>query len=219
MPRFGIERSEVELESTFAPRLWSLIDGVPTLYDALLDELESVGLSGMDLRHDAGDGSVGSTGLGFWLRGKTRVRIGLENVRFQSPSALPDLMVSVAAVTAAMQRILHGFVFRHHGFSYACHGLIEDTKASDYLRTFLRDSATLEGFGDHLGAGLALYYGDAPPILSSTVTLDMSRMLEDGLYVRMFMTIDGTVDMPAGVQALADERIQATLAAVQLEMS
>ena len=152
-------------------------------------------------------------------REKPRVRIGLESVRFQSSSALPDLIVSAAAVTAAMQRLLHGFVFRHHGFSYACHGLIEETKAVDYLRTFLGDSVAIKGFGDRLGAGLALYYGDAPPILSSTVTLDMSRVLEDGLYVRVFMTIDGRVDTPARVQALADQRIQAALAAVRLEMS
>ena len=66
---FDIKRSEIELESSFQPRLWFLMDAVPKLYEALLVELSDAGLSSMDLRPDPGTGSVGSTGLGFWLFG------------------------------------------------------------------------------------------------------------------------------------------------------
>ena len=219
MPKFAIERSEVELESAFAPRLWSLIDGVPALYDALLDDLGSIGLSSTELRPDAGDGSVGNTCLGFGLGDTPASESGLESVRFQSSSAVPNLMVVVGAVTAAVRRLLPDFTFRSHGFSYACHGRIEGTRAVDYVRAFFQDSVAIEGFGGHLGAGIALYYGDAPPIMSSTVTLDMSRVLEDGLYVRVFMVIDEKAGTLEHVQALADERFRATLAAVKLEVS
>ena len=59
MNRFTIEQSEIELESKFASRLWSVVHDVPVLYEALLEELAYVGLSSMDLRPDAGNGSVG----------------------------------------------------------------------------------------------------------------------------------------------------------------
>ena len=34
MSRFTIERTDVEMESSFAPRLWALIHDVPVLYEA-----------------------------------------------------------------------------------------------------------------------------------------------------------------------------------------
>ena len=83
MNRFTVQQSEIELESKFASRLWSVVHDVPVLYDALLDELAHVGLSSMDLRPDAGNGSVGGAGLGVWLfGGKVNARIGLDGVRF-----------------------------------------------------------------------------------------------------------------------------------------
>ncbi|MCY4636837.1 MAG: DUF5678 domain-containing protein [Acidobacteria bacterium] len=47
---FSIEQREVELESTFSPRLWALVHDVPVLYEALLERLAHTGLSGMAAR-------------------------------------------------------------------------------------------------------------------------------------------------------------------------
>ena len=71
---FTIERREVEFESTFSPRLWRLVHDVPLLYDALLQKLAPLGLSSADLFPEPGNGSVGTTGLGFWLLG-SRVHV------------------------------------------------------------------------------------------------------------------------------------------------
>ena len=83
---FNIDRRDVELESTFSPRLWSLVHDGPVLYEALLEKLAHVGLSGMDLRPEAGNGSVGATGLEFRLFGnKVNVQLRLDSFSVPPP--------------------------------------------------------------------------------------------------------------------------------------
>ena len=220
MKRFTIQQSEIELESKFAPRLWSVVHDVPVLYDALLDELACVGLSSMDLRPDAGNGSVGGAGLGVLLfGGKANVRIGLDSLRFQTSSLVSHVVDSVDGVIAAVRRASPELRFKTHAISYAYHGLIEGMKAAEFVRRFVPNAVNIDGFGDCLGAGAALYFGEAPPMISSTLTLDVSRVIQDGLFVRVFMVMEGAVGTGAAIRALAEERTGAALTAVGLEDS
>ena len=218
MNRFTIEQSELELESKFASRLWSVVHDVPVLYEALLEELAYVGLSSMDLRPDAGNGSVGGAGLGIWLfGGKANVRIGLDGVRFQTSSPEPLVVDTVDGVIGAVRRASPELRFKNHAVSYVCHGSIEGMKAAKFVRRFVPNSVNVDGFGDCLGAGAALYFGEAPPMISSTLTLDISRLVQDGLFVRVFMVMDGAVGTGAAIKALAEQRTGAALRAVGLE--
>lgn len=217
MHRFTVEQSEIEIESQFASRLWSVVHDVPVLYDALLEELAHVDFSSMDLRPDSGNGSVGGAGVGVWLfGGKANARISLDGVRFQTSSTEPRVVDSVDGVIGAVQRASPGLVFRSHAVSYACHGLIEGMKAADFVRRFVPNSVHVAGFGDCLGAGAALYFGEAPPVMSATLTLDVSRVVQDGVFVRVFMVMDGGVGASSAVRALAEERTGAALTAVGL---
>ena len=212
MPRFTIEQREMELESSFAPRLWSLFHNVPVLYEALLSELQDVGLSSMDLRPEVGNGAVGSASLSFWLfGGKTNVRIGLDNVRIQSSLPVSDVVSFVDRVMAAMRTASPELHVRTHSVSYACHGRIEGTKVTDFMRQFVPAVPTIEGFGGNLGSGAAFYFGEAPPVISSVYTLDISRMLQDGLFVRVFVVLDGEVGGGAEIHAAVEERVRAAL--------
>lgn len=220
MNRFTIEQSEIELESKFASRLWSVVHDVPVLYEALLEELAYVGLSSMDLRPDAGNGSVGGAGLGVWLfGGKANVRIGLDGVRFQTSSPESRVVDTVDGVIGAVRRASPELRFKNHAVSYACHGSIEGMKAAEFVRRFVPNWVNIDGFGDCLGAGAALYFGEAPPMISSTLTLDVSRVVQNGLFVRVLMVMDGEVGTGAAIRALADQRTGAALTAVGLESS
>ena len=218
MSRFAIEQSEIEIESRFASRLWSVLHDVPVLYEALLDELAGAGLSSMDLRPDAGNGAVGGAGLGVWLfGGKANARIGVDSVRFQTSSAEPQVVDSVDGVIGAVRRASPELNFKTHAVSYAHHGRIEGMKAAELVRRFVPNSVNIDGFGDCLGAGAALYFGEAPPMISSTVTLDASRLVQDGLFVRVFMVMDEAAGIGSALRVLAEERTGAVLRAVGLE--
>ena len=97
--------------------------------------------------------------------------------------------------------------FRSHAVSYACHGLIEGTKAAEFVGGFVHNAPVIEGFGDLLGTGVAFYFGEAPPTVSSALTLDASRVVPDGLFVRVDVVVDGAVGTIPEIQALAKERV------------
>lgn len=218
---FTIERREVELESTFSPRLWHLVHDVPVLYEALLERLASVGLSGTDLRPEPGNGSVGSAGLGFWLLGgRVHVQVRLDSLRLRAPALTADVLASADGVVAALQQASgNPLRFRTHALSYACHGLIEGTRAAEFVGQFVPKPPAIEGLGDHLGTGVAYYFGEAPPTVSSTLTLDASQAVQDGLFVRAFVVIDGATGTIPEIHTLAEERVRTAMASVNLEMT
>ena len=125
-------------------------------------------------------------------------------------------MDSVDGVIGAVRRASPELRFKTHAVSYACHGLIEGMKAAEFVRRFVPNSVNIDGFGDCLGAGAALYFGEAPPMISSTLTLDVSRVVQDGLFVRVFMVMEGGVGTGAAIRALVEQQTGAALTAVGL---
>ena len=219
MRNFTIEQSEVELESNFAPRLWSLVHDVPALYEALLHELGNAGLSSADLRPDAGNGSVGSTGLALRLfGGKVNARMSLDRVYFRTSLFAPELASSVDGVTTSIRRVLPEFRFSTHTVSYACHGPIEGIDPAEFVREFVPRPPAVDGFGDHLGSGAAFYFGEAAPVISSTMTLDLSQVVHEGMFVRVLMVIDREMGTGPEIRTLVEERMRAALASVDLEI-
>ena len=216
---FNIQQRDVELESTFSPRLWSLVHNVPVLYEALLEKLAHVGLSGMDMRAETGNGSVGATGLGFWLFGsKVNVQLRLDSFRFRTSLLASDVLNSADGVVAAIRQVLPELRFKTHAVSYACHGRIEGMTAAEFVGTVVPKAPVIEGFGDHLGTGVVFYFGEAPPTVSSALTLDASRVVTDGLFVRVVVVVDGAVGSIPEIQALAEERVRTALSSVDLEI-
>ena len=217
---FNIKQRDVELESTFSPRLWSLVHNVPVLYEALLERLAHVGLSDLDLRPEAGNGSVGTAGLGFWLFGsKVNVQLRLDSFRFRTSLLASNVLDSADGVVAAIRQASPDeFRFRTHAVSYACHGLIEGMKAAEFVGGIVRNAPVIEGFGDHIGTGVAFYFGEAPPTISSTLTMDASREVPDGLFVKVIVVMDGAVGTIPEIRALAEERVRTALSSVNLDI-
>ena len=216
---FTIERQEAEIESTFSPRLWHLVHDVPVLYEALLERLANVGLSGADLRPETGDGSVGDTGLGFWLLGgKLHVQVRLDSLRLRTSALTADVLAAADGVVAALQQVSRGGLrFKTHAVSYACHGSVDGMKAAEFIGQFVPKPPAIEGLGDHVGTGVAYYFGEARPTISSTLTLDASQAIQGGLFIRFFAVVDGTAGAFPEIHALAEARVRTALESVNLE--
>ena len=113
-----------------------------------MERLAHAGLSGMDLRPEAGNGSVGGTGLGFWLFGnKVNVQIRLDSFRFRTSSLASDVVNTADGVLAAIRQASRDELrFKTHAVSYACHGLIEGMKAAEIRREARWERAGDRGF-------------------------------------------------------------------------
>ena len=223
MPVLNISQSEFELESRFEPRLWALHRDVPELYEALLTNLGPSGLSSVDLRPDAGDGSVGGRVLAFFLFAfNANVRIGLESLRFRFTSLArverAAAIQAIGGVMASVAQVSRGAAFTNHTIVYSCHGQIIGTPATEFIRQFVTTRPKVDGFGENLTAGTALYYGEAPPVLSSVLTLDPSRAVEGGLFVRILLVVDGAPRPADELAQLAMDRIHKAFTSLALEV-
>ena len=220
---FNIERWDVELESTFSPRLWSLVHDGPVLYEALLEKLAHVGLSSMDLRPVAGNGSVGATGLEFRLfDNKANIQLRLDSFRFQSSSLESDVLGSADGVVAAIRQVLPGELrFRTHTVRHGCHGLVEGMKTAEFVGGIVRNAPVINGFGDHLGTGVVFYFGEVQPTFNSALalTLDASRVVTDGLFASVNVVVDGSFGTVQEIWALAEEHVRTALSSVNLEIA
>ena len=205
MRNFTIEQSEVELESNFAPRLWSLVHDVPALYEALLHELGNAGLSSADLRPDAGNGSVGSTGLALRLfGGKVNARMSLDRLYFRASLFAPELASAVDGVTTSIRRVLSEFRFSTHTVSYACHGPIEGIDPAEFVREFVPRPPAVDGA---LGITLAReppstsVVRRAPPELPAKAFAGSGLTLVHGCNRIDHSSAPGQGSCPGGAQA------------------
>jgi len=76
------------------------------------------------------------------------------------------------------------------------HGRLEGESVKDYLSRFVRNIPT--GLGPPIGNGGVVYFGADEDRLLSTVTVDMSALLPDGLFVRTQVVWDANkVEIPS----------------------
>ena len=219
---FNILQSDAELDVRFQPRLWSLIHNVPTLYEALLTNLAPCQLSANDLRVE-GSG-IGGAALSFSLFNfNVSVTIRLEGFTVRC-NRLPQvsreqLIQTVDGIVAALsQAIGDAVVIQGQTVEYSSHGAAEGLPASDVIRRFTKAGPEVEGFGENNGQGAAFYYGEAGPLLSSVLTVDISRVVSDGIFLRVILAV---APQPSNAELidLAVARVTASFAALDLQVA
>jgi hypothetical protein len=206
MTAFHVAQSEIELETKFSPRLWSIYHDVPSLYEPLLDRLAYAGLSATDLRHETGDGSIGGTSLLFWLFGlQMQVHLKVESFQVRIPNlrqiAFSKASETVEAIRGAIRQTVGSQVsFISHTVTYSCHGKPEGLKSVEIIRRLVPNLPQIDEFGECVGGGAAFYYSGRLPFLSVGITVDVSRIVPDGLFLRAIFLVDKS---PESVDALA----------------
>lgn len=89
---FRVERSELNIQLTFARPFWPIANNIGLLYSGLLDQLREFGVTPQAIRPDAGDGSLGAFNVNFWLlQFGVMARIRLESIELHAPTFNVDL--------------------------------------------------------------------------------------------------------------------------------
>ena len=220
MAVFNIVQSEAELEVRFQPRLWSLVHNVPRLYEALLSSLAVCQLSPNDLRPE-GSGTVGGSSLTFWLFNfNVSVTIRLEgfSVRCNQLTNVSreQLVQVVDGIVMALGQAIDGLSILGSTVAYSGHGEVDGLQGSEVIGRFIKAGPAVEGFGENNGAGAAFYYGEAAPLLSSALTVDVSRVVVGGIFLRVVLAV-APVASNAALIDLAVDRVVATFAALDLQ--
>ena len=219
LPIFRIVQAEAELEVRFQPRLWTLIHDVPRLYEALLVRLADSGLSASDLRPG---GSGATSSLSFWLFNyNVDVTLRLEGFSVKcnqiKQGTRDQVAKAVEAVMVAIQDV-SGQSFSSPGctISYSAHGEVLGSSGQPLIGRFVQATPEVIGFGPSSGAGAAFYYGEALPLLSSALTVDASRVVPNGIFVRVVLVMGPLTSILEHI-GTAIARVESALSSLDLQ--
>jgi hypothetical protein len=155
-----------------------------------------------DLKLETGDGSVGDVNLRCSLFGlRTTVRIFLD--RIEVDSAPPDggsqrHFEVVEDTVELVSEHSSNVAIRTYESTMGAHGTLSDGSVEEYLAELL--ATTPKSFGPLVGAGAAYYYGSIASQHAASLTIDLSQLVENGVFIQAKAIYDAQ-QMGAGALA------------------
>jgi hypothetical protein len=198
---FNVAKADLSLDSVFSQPEFGLFRDTPALLRHLFMGLRSHAPQLRNLRLEGGEGSVGEFHVACHLYDfRAGVRVYTEKVTVACINILENeldtfsrLVVDALSAVKAHQSTV---AFRTHTITVVMHGQLEGKSVNDYVSAFAKNFPT--ALGPPTGNGAVVYFGPKDDRIASSVTLDLSVLLADGMFVRSYVVWDATkVEIPA----------------------
>lgn len=209
--KFLVEKAELIVEAGFDRPDFTLFRDPDTLLDHLFRRLEPHGLKLGDLRVERGTGDIADFHVlchlfNYWMT----VRVRVERVEAVCAELPADHVERFKAATIDVLRAVKDrspdLLFRAAAVAVSMHGKPEGQPSREYAAQFVTN--TPKDLGPLTGCGSVLYFGPEGDRLLSVVTVDMSAVVADALYVRVHAVWDAKRVPIEGLPALADDYVR-----------
>jgi len=219
--RFDVTRTDLTFEGSFSQPEFALFQDTPRLLRHLFARLEPHGLRLVDMKIERGSGSAADLHVVCYLFNYVMtIRVRLERIEVYCSQVLRDQArvfgAAILDTVLAVQTHLPDLAFRAHGLAVGLHGLLEGQPTSKYLSRFISNPPS--GLGPPTGNGVVFYFGPEGDRLLSTLSLDRSIMIPDGLWVRPYVVWDAKKVEIKNLAIIAESFIRQTLNQIGLEL-
>ena len=202
MPQtFDPIRGDLSFQADFSKPEFGLYRDLPRLNAAAFEILNVYGLGANDIVHDFAGGNFGKANTQYYL--PNRATLGLYFDRFTV--TVPDITTAeshLADIVGHAFTLVGGAVsaiaYKTFQLRLNLHGPLLGTTSAEFLLRFLATPPGVE-LPPLSGCGFALYALPTETQLSSTITLDVSAAIADGLYVNYVTICDATKVLPTNV--------------------
>ncbi len=203
--RMLLAQGDSMLQSEFVEPAFDIFQN-PSSLGALFSGLSKYGLRLNDLRLETagtlGDFSV----LGYLFSFAVSVRIRLDRIEIQCMNlkqvGATTLDHVVVDAFKAVKLARPSLAFKTHVLGLNLHGSLEGVTTLEFLSKYA--AAGPDGIGPRIGNGVVFYFGPEGPRLTSSLTLDLSIHVPDGLFLRVHSTWDGqkleAMELPIGAR-------------------
>lgn len=195
-PRFEIRREHLNLQARFGAPVFGLFKDFPALVEHLFRALGGYGIRLTDVKLDSPGESLGEVNLRFsWAELNTECCIFLDRVELASgfPPFPPfahrakgdlvrDILDSLASYSSDIS-------YRAFQLTQEFHGAL-DVSANEFLGRF--SSSAPQSLGPSLGSGTIFYFGAHANRLAGSLSLDFSRAVEGGLFLKLITMFDAS---------------------------
>ena len=191
--RLHVAKADLNLDASFTQPEFSLFRDTDGLLQSLFARLQQHGLRLQDMKIERGTGSVGEFHVACYLYNfMMAVRVRPEKIEigcFEVPENYVErLLAAIVDALLAVQSHLPSLIFRAHTMGVALHGTLDGESVKQYLSKFVGNVPS--GLGPQIGSGAVFYFGAEDDRLLSSVTVDLSAVLTDGLFVRLYVVWD-----------------------------
>jgi len=187
--------ADLAFEATFPEPDFQMFADGPSLLHDLFKRLAPRGLRLNDLRFDIGSGSAAERPqvICHLFNYLMTIKVGFERVEVvcsQMPSNLVEpFKAAILDALLAVRDHRSSISFSTFVLSVALHTKLEGVSVRDYLARFAANVP--EGLGPPTGNGAAFYFGPDGDRLLTSVTIDVSTPVADGLFIRVRSVWDG----------------------------
>lgn len=217
---FRVERSELNIQLTFARPFWPIANNIAALYSGLLEHLRDFGVTPHAIRPDTGDGSLGAFNVNFWLlQFGVLARIRLEGIELNVPNVSVDvdrLERVLLALDQALREAERDLAYGNCAMTVAMHGYVEGLDAKDFLAKFV--GAVPQGLGRAVGSGTVFYFEGESPATLVVLTADLSAVVTGAVYVKVHTVFEGSIGLES-LRGLGEKYLEQSIAALGLQVS
>jgi hypothetical protein len=219
--KFDVSRADLSIEAGFSQPEFGLFRDTHALLDQLYKALEPYGIRLNDIRIEQGGGSAADFHLLCHLFDfMMTIRVRINRVEIYC-SQLPRDYVerfggAVVHALGALRAHQSTLQYRTHALAVSLHGVLEGVTAKDYVSRFA--TSIPAGLGPSVGSATVMYFGPEGDRTFSSLTVDMSALVTNGLYVRAHVVWDGKQVDIAALPKLSEGFIRHALDQVGLQL-
>lgn len=209
---FRVSQGDFVFQADFAAPIFELFNDA-ALQRQIFSRFTRHGLRLVDIKAERGAGSLGEVHLHCWFFNfSAALRIWLERVeincfdvtRVNTPK-LKDLITDVLETAPALFKV----PFKTYAMALGLHGLLEGVAPKDFLSKFV--TKVPNTLGPLLASGSVFYYGAKAERLLSSLTIDLSAAVREGIFVRIQATWDAEKVGSGALTGLAENHVQEAL--------
>ncbi|HYK02923.1 MAG TPA: hypothetical protein VE974_14275 [Thermoanaerobaculia bacterium] len=185
------QQGEITAQIDFTEPSFVLFSNMLALGGSLFKHLSPHGVRLADLKFQGGDPSYADAQITcsiFSLLAEVHVRPDRVDIRTFDTSKRSEMFEALRSAATAVAEHATDIGFRSFGSTTALHGKLQGNSTSGYISEFVKDAP--ERAGAVLSAGVAYYFAPDAARLMSSITLEPSNAVQDGLYLRLVAVWD-----------------------------
>lgn len=219
--KLEVAKADLTFEAGFPQPEFDLFQDVSTLLNRVFKRLEPYGLRLSDLRVERGAGNVGDQHVlcylfNYWMT----VRIRVERIEILCSELPRDYVERIKAAITDVLRAVKDYRpnldFRAFAVAVGLHVKLQDQPVRDYLARFVANIP--QELGPSTGSGALFYFGPEGDRLLSTLTVDLSAVVQEAAYLRLHGVWDAKKVALDSLSGTADTFVRQALASLGLQL-
>jgi len=217
-PNLEIRRQQLTLQAQFANPVFDLFTELPRLVQHLFRTFAGYNIRLADVKMDSAAESLGQVNLQMSWPDLATVRLFFERIDLTSVYP-PFLGYRDGALVADLLDAVVGYSpeisYRAFVVTQEIHGAL-DLPSRDFLSRFSATPPTT--LGPSLGSGTVFYFGAGENRLAGSLALDFSRVVEDGLFLKLVVIYDAAQVKPTEILTVSRSQLSALFNEIGLEL-